>query len=95
MNKNTSLHERATYDDEIDLKELFGVLWKAKILIIMITSFFALSSVLYSLSLPDYYKSEAVLSVAGGSNLAALYLDLEALHQWQELICRQVVKIKA
>jgi uncharacterized protein involved in exopolysaccharide biosynthesis len=68
MNNNTSLNERATFDDEIDLKELFSVLWKAKILIIMITSFFALSSVLYALSLPDYYKSEAVLSVAGKSN---------------------------
>jgi len=79
MNNNTSLHERATYDDEINLKELFSVLWKAKILIIMITSFFALSSVLYALFLPDYYKSEAVLSVAGKSNLGSSLSGLGGL----------------
>ena len=79
MNNNTSLNERATFDDEINLKELFSVLWKAKILIIMITSFFALSSVLYALSLSDYYKSEAVLSVAGESNLGSSLSGLGGL----------------
>ena len=68
MNSNTLSQENTTYDDEIDLKELFSVLWKAKILIIVITSFFALSSVLYALSLTNFYKSEAILSVAGESN---------------------------
>ena len=68
MNSNALSQENTTYDDEIDLKELFSVLWKAKILIIVITSFFALSSVLYALSLTNFYKSEAILSVAGESN---------------------------
>jgi len=68
MNSNALSQENTTYDDEIDLKELFSVLWKAKILIIVITSFFALTSVLYALSLKNYYKSQAVLSVAGESN---------------------------
>ena len=68
MNSSTLSQENTTYDDEIDLKELFSVLWKAKILIIVITSFFALSSVLYALSLTNFYKSEAGLSVAGESN---------------------------
>ena len=49
MKSNTLSQENTTYDDEIDLKELFSVLWKAKILIIVITSFFALSSVMYAL----------------------------------------------
>ena len=53
---------------EIDLKEFFSVLWKAKILIIVITSFFTLSSVLYALSLTNFYKSEAILNVAEQSN---------------------------
>ena len=68
MNSNALSQENTTYDNEIDLKELFSVLWKAKILIIVITSFFAVSSVLYALSLKNYYKSVAVLSVAGQSN---------------------------
>ena len=68
MNSNTLSQENTTYDDEIDLEELFSVLWKAKILIIVITSFFALSSVLYALSLTNFYKSEAILNVAEQSN---------------------------
>lgn len=72
MNSNASSQENTTYDDEIDLKELFSVLWKAKIIIIMITSFFALSSVLYALNLTNLYKSEAILSVAGESMNSSL-----------------------
>ena len=37
------------YDDEIDLKELFGVLWAGKVLIVAITAVFAIGSVLYAL----------------------------------------------
>ena len=68
MNSNALSQENTSYDDEIDLKELFSVLWKAKILIIVITSFFALSSVLYALSLTNFYKSEAILNLAEQSN---------------------------
>ena len=68
MNRHALSQENTSYDDEIDLKELFSVLWKAKILIIVTTSFFALSSVLYALSLTNFYKSEVILNVAGESN---------------------------
>ena len=68
MNRHALSQETTSYDDEIDLKELFSVLWKAKILIIVTTSFFALSSVLYALSLTNFYKSEVILNVAGESN---------------------------
>ena len=68
MNRHALSQENTSYDDEFDLKELFSVLWKAKILIIVITSFFALSSVLYALSLTNFYKSEVLLNVAGESN---------------------------
>lgn len=49
-------------DDEIDLRELFGVLWRGKWWIIAITFVFAVGSVFYSLSLPDIYKAEATLA---------------------------------
>ena len=51
-------------DDTISLKELFGLLWKGRNLIILITSLFALGSIYYAWSLNDYYKSSASLSIA-------------------------------
>ena len=47
--------------DEIDLKELFKVLWEGKRLIILITAIFAISSIAYSLLLNNYYRSESLL----------------------------------
>ena len=55
-------------DDSIDLKELFNLLYEGKKLIILITSVFALCSVFYALSQPNYYKSMAVLTAKGASN---------------------------
>ena len=52
------------YDDEIDLKELFNVLWAAKKLILAITGVFAFVSVIYALSLPNQFKASALLAPA-------------------------------
>jgi uncharacterized protein involved in exopolysaccharide biosynthesis len=49
------------YDDEIDLRELFAVLWAGKIKIIAITAIFAFASVIYALSLPNQYKATVLL----------------------------------
>ena len=49
------------YEDEIDLMELFNVIWKGKILILSVTTVVALSSIFYSLNLTNYYTSESVL----------------------------------
>ncbi|GEA22391.1 Wzz/FepE/Etk N-terminal domain-containing protein [Vibrio harveyi] len=54
--------------DEIDLRELFKALWKGKWIIIATTFVFAIGSVLYALSLPNIYKSEALLAPAESSN---------------------------
>jgi len=63
-------------DDEIDLRELFSVIWQGKWLIIAITAVFAIGSVLFAISQPNTYKSEALLAPAdaeqGGGGLAAL-----------------------
>ena len=55
------------FDDEINLKEVFNVLWTAKKLIILITAIFAIGSVTYSLLLTEYYKSESLLFARSGS----------------------------
>jgi len=63
------------HDDEIDLKELFGVLWAGKILIVAITAVFAIGSVLVALSIPNQYKATALLAPAqadGGGLSSAL-----------------------
>lgn len=72
MEKNVSSNH---YDDEIDLKELFLVLWAGKILIVAISVIFAISSVVYALSIPNQYKATALLAPAqsdGGGLSSAL-----------------------
>ena len=55
------------YDDEIDLRELFMVLWAGKIKIVAITAVFAVASVIYALSVPNQYKATALLAPAQSS----------------------------
>ena len=55
------------YDDEIDLRELFAVLWAGRIKIVAITAIFAMVSVIYALSIPNQYKATALLSSADSS----------------------------
>lgn len=59
-------------DDEINLRELFNILWAAKRTVILITSLFAIGSVVYSLSLTNYYKSESLLSARSVSETQGL-----------------------
>ncbi|MGI2853511.1 Wzz/FepE/Etk N-terminal domain-containing protein [Shewanella algae] len=62
-------------DDEIDLRELFAVIWQGKWLITGVTLVFAIASVIIALMLPNIYKSEAVLAPAeeqGAGGLAGL-----------------------
>lgn len=66
MNSNQEPNNRNyAADDEIDLRELFRVIWQGKWIIIAITFVFAVGSVFYALSLPNIYKSEVTLSPAG------------------------------
>ena len=62
MENNTQISDQ--YDDEIDLRELFSVLWAGKTKIIAITAVFAIASVIYALSVPNQYKATAILASA-------------------------------
>jgi len=72
-------------DDEIDLRELFSVLWDGKLLITFITGFAAVCAVLFALWLPDIYESKTLLAPkdengAGGlAGLARQYGGLASL----------------
>lgn len=61
MQNNKTTNE---YDDEIDLRELFSVLWASKNLIAKVTAVFAVVSVLFALSVPNQYKASTVLAPA-------------------------------
>ena len=76
----------AQYDDEIDLREFFSVLWKGKVTIALVTALSAVISVSFALSLPNKYTSEALLAPraengAGGAlgQLASQYGGLASL----------------
>ena len=56
------------YDDEIDLRELFGALWAGSRKIIAITAVFAFVSVIYALSLSDQYKATVLLAPANSDS---------------------------
>lgn len=55
-------------DDSIDLRELFFVIMESKKIIIYATAFIAILAVIYSLFLPNIYKSKALLAPQSSSN---------------------------
>jgi uncharacterized protein involved in exopolysaccharide biosynthesis len=63
-------HNQVTqfHDDEIDLRELFSVLWAAKKLIVAVTAVFALVSVIFAISQPNKYEASALLTPAQDSS---------------------------
>ena len=61
------VHYDSQHEDEIDLRELLGVLWADKVKIIAITGIFAIASLIYSLSMPNQYKAIALLAPASDS----------------------------
>ncbi|MCS6124087.1 Wzz/FepE/Etk N-terminal domain-containing protein [Shewanella baltica] len=75
----------AVQDDEIDLRELFSVIWQGKWLIIAITAVFAIGAVIFAIKQPNIYKSEALLAPAseeqggGLSGLASQFGGLASL----------------
>ena len=85
MNESQQNPLPITYDDEIDLRELFRVLWAGKWLIGGITFAVAVIAVIVTLMMPNVYRAEALLAPndqegAGGlSALAAQYGGLASL----------------
>lgn len=90
------------YDDEIDLSELFHVLWDKIFYIGAITSIFSLISIIYALMLPNIYQSKATLMAveqssgmsgmvgrySGMASLAGISLDSKSGSKDQEAIAR-------
>ena len=69
MNK---LHnEIDRFDDEIDLRNIFSIIWNKKLFILSFTSIFAIYSVVYALSIPNVYTSSALLAPASNNSSAS------------------------
>lgn len=63
------------FDDDINLKEIFDVLWSKKLFICLTTLAFAIASVIYALSVPNIYKADTLLAPAessGGNHLSQM-----------------------
>lgn len=89
-------------DDDINLYDLMLLVWKKKVLVIFVTSIFAIFSVFYSLSLPNIYTSSAIYaptnqedslsSKLGGysslAGLAGISLPSDAGNKSKEAIAR-------
>ena len=60
------------FDDEIDIRELFNVIWKGKALVILITSIVAIGAVVGSLMLTNYYQSESILAARQSQDTGVL-----------------------
>ena len=71
-NSQTNFGKPAVYSYEVDLRELFMVLWKGKWVVVTITFVSALISVIYALSLPNIYRAEALLAPANGEEAGGL-----------------------
>ena len=57
---------------EMNLRELIDILWNSKGIIILITSAFAILSVVYALSLTNIYRSDSVLVGTGSQEVSPL-----------------------
>lgn len=92
LNKEGFMQAYAIYPDslhrageEINLKELFSIVWNGKWWIIGITTLFAVLSVAYAINLPNLYQAEARLAVTedaqrdGGAPLSGQFGGLASL----------------
>ena len=69
------LENAEAFDNEIHLRDLFTVLWKGKLLIMLITGFTAVCAVVIALWLPNIYERKALLAPkdeSGSGGLASL-----------------------
>jgi LPS O-antigen subunit length determinant protein (WzzB/FepE family) len=102
MTNVTDQEFNKNYSDEINLNELFYVLWDKKFYIGSVTFLFALASILYSLTLPNIYKSQAIMmpleansgmggmlgQYSGIAGLAGISLPSESASKSKEAIAR-------
>lgn len=68
MENNLYSKKSDLFENEIDFRKLFEVIWGGKWIVLTITSFFILAAIIHSISLPNIYKSSALLSPVNQQN---------------------------
>ncbi|MDX1694230.1 MAG: Wzz/FepE/Etk N-terminal domain-containing protein [Ketobacteraceae bacterium] len=106
--KNGPIHSPEPYyqDGEIDLRELFCIIWAGKWVIILMTFAFAVGGVTYALQKPDIYQASALLApteedsrpklggqLQGLANLAGVNLGAEGSRK--TVIAKEVLQSRA
>lgn len=69
------LPEHALYEstgDEINLRELWDILWRGKWIIITVTAVFAVAAVVYALLATEWYRAEVLLAPAEERSMQGL-----------------------
>ncbi len=69
------LNSASIRDDEVDLRELWNVIWQGKWIVIGITIVFAVASIFYAKSIPNIYKAQTLLAPSAesqGGGMSAL-----------------------
>lgn len=76
IDPNAFLNNQNQNNDEINLSELWRVIWAGKLTIIFVTLVFAVASVVYAINQPNIYRASVLLAPAsqegGAGGLAAL-----------------------
>ncbi|MBI5328055.1 MAG: hypothetical protein HZB80_07180, partial [Deltaproteobacteria bacterium] len=72
------MEEKQMQEDEINLLDYWMVIWKRKVLIIMLTFLTVLFTAVYSLRLPEIYQSKAVITPIGSKDSGGGGLSLLA-----------------
>jgi len=68
MQSSSRMHNERPddFDDEIDLRELFAIIWRGKWFIILLTVVCAIAGITYAKLQPDIYSSSALLAPKDG-----------------------------
>ncbi|WP_438402180.1 LPS O-antigen chain length determinant protein WzzB [Aeromonas veronii] len=70
---------QAPTSDEIDLRELVLVLWRKKVLILLVTGVFSVASIIYAMTASQVWTSHALVSEPSVSQVAALQLAVDKI----------------
>ena len=67
-NKFKEKNSTFLYDNELDLKEMFNIVWAKKLFVTSLSSIIASLAIIYSLNLPNIYTSESLLAPASAED---------------------------
>ncbi|WP_462169296.1 Wzz/FepE/Etk N-terminal domain-containing protein [Pseudoalteromonas lipolytica] len=72
QNSNKVLDKHLSVTEELDLRDLIRVIWKGRLIILLVTFLFSILTVAFALNLPNVYKSEALIAPAENEKTGGL-----------------------